>query len=140
MLAMTIPILRVVGVLLVFVGFTGAGWVVRGWQAQGEIAKLENKLTQKDLEQSNEALDQVLLATKTMREQAALSKSDISSVRKELRELRKDFKDAKPLPVDCKPDTVRLRQFESTIETANKAITGHRAGNPVPAPADPAGD
>lgn len=101
------------------------------------IANMERDKVSSDLAAANTALQQFTADTNTIHDAAAAFDSVQFSLNKALVTISRDFNSAikaHPLPVDCKPDAVRLRSLSAAIAATNTA-----AGlQPVPAvPAHP---
>ncbi len=63
--------------------------------------------------------------------------SDKDALNNKLNALAKDFANAikaKPLPLDCIPDSVRLHNLSAAVAAANAAAAGHILSGPVHSP------
>ncbi len=106
---------------LLVAGLFGAGWTANGWRKDAEIAKLTAARAQADLGSANTALADLREAGSRIRQSAddyLTVKSDLGA---KLDAIRKDLKNAKPLPVDCRPDDFRMRQLASAVDAAKQA-------------------
>jgi hypothetical protein len=111
---------------------TAGGWLVQGWRKDAEIADLKRNQADSKAGQYKAALDDLTTASKRINEAAAGARVDLSAVTGQLTTIRKEFKDAKPLPDNCKPDAVRVRQLAATADAVDQAIAGSIPGRPVP--------
>lgn len=105
------------------IGF-GAGWQVNGWRKNVEIADIKAERSKDRADQAQAALNDLATAAANIRTAADGYTSDVANLGAKLDALRKDFKNAKPLPVDCRPDDFRVRHLGTAVDVANKAATG----------------
>lgn len=110
----------------------GLAATVTYWKFDGELQKLKAEQAEYKLDLANQAIKDLAEASKRIHDQAVAGQTDIGALRASLQKLKKEFKDAKPLPVDCAPDTVRVRRLEASIDAVNKAIAGSKSGGTVP--------
>jgi len=103
------------------------GWLVQGWRLNEKIAELQATRSNEIATQSQDALKDLKEASANINAAALGAKSDNTTLTNQIAALRKDVKNAKPLPPDCKPDDVRMRNLAATISATNQAIT-----RPVP--------
>ncbi|AMR80255.1 hypothetical protein A2G96_08055 [Cupriavidus nantongensis] len=112
---------RGAGALVLAAGLFAAGWTVNGWRKGAEIAELTAARAQADLADANTALSDLKEAGVRIRQSAddyLVIKSDLGA---KMDAIRKDLKNAKPLPVDCRPDDVRVRNLSSAVDAAKQA-------------------
>lgn len=112
-----------VGVAVAF----GAGFAVQGWRLGAQIAELKASRANEIAAQSQAALNDLSDASKKINQAANDYASIETTLGKKMDQLRKDFKDAKPLPPDCRPDSVRVRNLDAAIDAANEAAAGRKA-------------
>lgn len=105
------------------IGF-GTGWKVNGWRKGAEVATAKAERYKDRADQAQAALDDLTTAAAKIRTAADGYTSDVATLSTKLDALRKDFKNAKPLPVDCRPDDFRVRHMGAAVDAANKAATG----------------
>jgi hypothetical protein len=100
-----------------------AGWQVNGWRKDAEIAELTAVRAQADLKSANLALTDLVAAGATIREKADEFRGIQTTMHTELAAIRKDMKNAKPLPVDCRPDDFRMRKLSDAVDAAKQAAS-----------------
>jgi hypothetical protein len=107
--------------LIVALGF-GAGWLVNGWRLHSELAKVEAVHAKEKAEQATAAMT-TLKADAANIHQAATEYAGIqNTLAPKIAALTKELRNAPRLPIDCKPDPVRVRNLDTAIDTANQAI------------------
>lgn len=112
---------RALGALLLAAAVFAAGWTVNGWRKDAEIAELTAARAQADLASANTALSDLREAGARVRQSAddyLTIKSDLGA---KLDAIRKDLKNAKPLPVGCRPDDFRVRKLADAVDAAKQA-------------------
>jgi hypothetical protein len=114
------------------------GWTAQGWRKDAQISDLQRDQADTNAGQYKAALDDFEAASKRINAAAAGAKVDLSAVNGQLAAIRKDFQNAKPLPIDCKPDAERVRRLTATAAAVDQAIARSVAGSAVP-PEWPAG-
>jgi hypothetical protein len=114
--------LAIIGAALVVLAIGGAaGWVVQGWRKDAEIAAIRKKQADQRADQAEAALADLTAAAGRIRAAADQYAAIQSGLGLKLDQLRKDFQNAKTLPVDCRPDDFRVRHLEAAIDAANAA-------------------
>lgn len=98
-----------------------AGWTVNGWRHGAELAELTAARAQADLATTNQALQDLGAAGATIRARADEFAGIQSTLGEKLDAIRKDMKNAKPLPVDCRPDDFRVRKLSDAVDAAKQA-------------------
>lgn len=101
----------------------GAGWTANGWRKDRQISDMHATRSIEIADSANAALADIKAATAVINAAASSAKFINDDLNLQLALIRKDLKNAKPLPVDCRPDSVRVSNLGDTIDTANKAIT-----------------
>lgn len=100
------------------------GWHVNGWRKDAEIYAITAEMVKGRSDQAQAALTDLATAAARIRTAADGYTADSAALGAKLDQLRKDFKNAKPLPADCRPDTFRMRHLSAAIDAANEAATG----------------
>lgn len=108
--------------LLIISASFGAGWTANGWRKDRQISELHATRSIEIAVSANAALADIKSATAAINDAASSAKLINDDLNLQLALIRKDLKNAKPLPVDCRPDAVRVSNINDTIDTANKAI------------------
>jgi hypothetical protein len=109
------------------VALFGAGWHVNGWRLNGGIERLKAERANDRATQAEAALADMAAATKMIRDKAAQLAAAETALGGKLDTLTKEFKherEINPLPADCKPDAMRLRQLRAAVDAANQAAAG----------------
>jgi len=112
---------RAAGAAVLAVVLFAAGWAVNGWRKDAEIAELTAARAQADLTSANAALGNLEAAGARIRQSAddyLIIKSDLGA---KLDAIRKDLKNAKPLPAGCRPDAQRVRSLSDAVDAAKQA-------------------
>ena len=120
--ALRAAIAGVVTLLLAAVLF-GAGWTIKGWKDEAEIAGLKTEQANTAASQAQAALTDLTTATTTINEAARRYSSVQSSLSAQIDDLKKELQNEKPLPVDCTPSAGRVRKLQSAIDASNKATS-----------------
>jgi len=108
------------GVVAVALAF-GAGWAVNGWRLDADLANLRAEHAQAQAAQATATVS-TLQADAAAIHQAATEYAGIqSTLAPKLTALTKELRNAKPLPADCHPDPVRVRNLDAAIDAANQA-------------------
>ena len=115
---LAVVILVLVGLLLAGAG----GWFANGWRHDAEIADLRRAHAEYRAGLSEQALADVQAEAKTIRTAAAEFAAIQSTLAPRMTALTKELRNAKPLPPDCRPDPVRVRNLDAAIDAANKSI------------------
>ena len=105
----------------------GTAWQVQAWRADARIAVLQKDMSDNAATQARAALDDLSAAAANINIASAAAQADNKALAIQLAAIRKDLKNAKPLPADCKPDADRLRSLTRAVEASNAA-----AARPVP--------
>lgn len=103
-----------------------AGWAVWQWQANAyerQIAQISEKQARADLEGARMALTDLQTATTTINLKATELRGIQVTLGGQLDAIRKDLKNAKPLPADCLPDDHRMRKLSDAVAAAKQAAT-----------------
>ncbi|MEM5429410.1 hypothetical protein [Cupriavidus oxalaticus] len=100
-----------------------AGWSANGWRKDAEIAELTAARAQADLTSANLALTDMKEAGAKIRQSADDYLAIQSMLGVKMDALRKDLKNAKPLPADCRPDAQRVRNLSEAVDAAKQAAS-----------------
>jgi hypothetical protein len=117
--------LLVGGALAVAIGF-GSGWTANGWRLDAEISSIKADRASDRADQAQAALTDLAEAAKKIKDAADGAGIEFFAVNTQLADIKKDLKNAnaKPLPPDCRPDTVRVRSLAAAVDATNKAAAG----------------
>ncbi|OIJ42214.1 hypothetical protein [Massilia timonae] len=99
-----------------------AGWVANGWRHGAELADLQRAHAEFRATLSETALADVQADAATIRQAATEFATIQSTLAPRMTALTKELRNAKPLPADCRPDPVRVRNLDAAIDAANKSI------------------
>lgn len=98
-----------------------AGWLVNGWRLSADS-------TTEKLSAVQSNADHFADVSRKVNEAATEHVSKTYKLEEKIKELQKELADAKknrPLPVECRPDSDRLRVLADAVHTANRAAAGH---------------
>jgi len=99
----------------------GAGWTIKGWKDEAEIAGLKTEQANTAAAQANAALTDLTTATTTINEAARRYGSVQSSLSAQIDDLKKELQNEKPLPDGCSPDGKRSSTLNKAIDATNAA-------------------
>lgn len=108
----------VVAVALAF----GGGWVVNGWRLDAELSSLKTAHAQEKATQATTALTTLRADAEVIHKAATEYAAIETTLAPKFAALTKEIRNAKPLPVGCRPDAVRVRNLDAAIDAANQAI------------------
>ena len=100
-------------------GFAG-GWMVNGWRMSSSYQAEKAEVVQANADHFRDA-------TKKVNDSANEYLRNTEQLERQIAELKKELADAKknrPLPVECRPDSERLRVLAEAVHTANRAAAG----------------
>lgn len=100
----------------------GAGWVVNGWRLGNELANVKAKHAQEKAGQVAAALTTLQADAEAIHKAATEYAGIETTLAPKIAALTKELRNAKPLPMDCRPDAMRVRNLDSAIDAANQAI------------------
>lgn len=103
----------------------GAGWQINGWRLHTQIAEIKTVAAEGKAKDAAETVTAMQADAKSIHDAATELAGIQISLGPKLDAIRKDLKNAKPLPRDCGPDSVRVRSLEAAIEAANAASSRH---------------
>ncbi|MDY0961726.1 hypothetical protein [Massilia sp. CFBP9026] len=116
--ALAAGIVVLVGLLLA----GAAGWFANGWRHGSKLADLQRAHAEFRADLSEQALADVQADAATIRQAATEFGTIQSTLAPRMTALTKELRNAKPLPPDCRPDPVRVRNLDAAIDAANQAI------------------
>ena len=119
-------------VVVLFGAGVGTGWTANGWRLHAEISGIEANQAGAQAASATAAMTDLQTAAATINAAANEYAGDAARLNKKLDSIKKVMKNAQPLPVDCRPDAVRVREFDAAIDAANEAAAGHAVGATVP--------
>lgn len=99
----------------------GAGWTVNGYRLNVEIADLQKEKSDETAAKAAAALDKFTAAANVISGAAESAKLDNTALFSKLNAIHKGMTNAKPLPVDCKPDAIRLQSLKDAVRATNDA-------------------
>lgn len=105
-------------------GLFASGWAINGWRKDAEIERMKTASAQADVASANQALEDLQQAGATIRAKADEFSGIQTTLVAKMDAIRKDLKNAKPLPADCRPDDVRVRNLSDAVDAANAAAAG----------------
>lgn len=111
--------------ILVLVGLLlagAAGWAANGWRHGTEIAELQRAHAETMRSQSELALATLQADAAVITKAAAEFATIQSTLAPRMTALTKELRNATPLPADCRPDPVRVRNLDAAIDAANQAV------------------
>jgi hypothetical protein len=96
----------------------------------GKIDRMELAAAKSEAADAAQALADYKTAAEVIANAALGAQTDLAGVNAQLAAIRKGQKNAPPppLPVDCRPGAVRLRNLAETAAAADKAIAGQVPG------------
>ncbi|USE81171.1 hypothetical protein NDR89_15745 [Cupriavidus gilardii] len=112
---------RVVAVVALAGAAFGAGWTVNGWRKDAELAELTAARAQADLATVNQALGDLKVVGADIRARADEYRGITTQLDAAASAIRKELKNAKPLPADCRPDDFRVRKLSDAVDAAKRA-------------------
>lgn len=117
----------VVGALVI--GGAG-GFALEHTIKSAEIAGIKLENANEITQASQVALEDYKTAAGVVADAALGAQTDLTAINAQLAAIRKGQKNVPPppLPADCKPGPVRLRNLADTAAAADKAIAGSAAG------------
>jgi hypothetical protein len=100
----------------------GAGWVINGWRLETALSKLKTAQAVEKSNQATAALTTLQADAAAIHTAATEYASIQNTIAPKIAALTKELRNAKPLPVDCKPDPVRVHNLDAAIDAANASI------------------
>ncbi len=123
---LTIKLLAGAGIILLAFG---AGWTANGWRLKTDLANVKLDNAEAITQASRVALADYQAAAKVISDAAGGAQVDINALGVKLDAINRRIKNAPPapLPPDCKPGPVRLRNLAEAAAAADAS-----AARPVP--------
>lgn len=108
----------------------GAGWAVNGWRLAADLAEVKAARFDEAAQQSRDALTNYQAAAEVIHDAAASAQIDLSGFAAQLAAIRKAQRETHPppLPTDCKPGAIRLRNLAETAAAADATIARPATG------------
>ena len=106
----------IIGIACLLVGLI-AGWIANGWRMSADSTTEKLSAVQSNADHFRDA-------TKMINEESNQYVRKTYELKKEIDTLQKELADAKknrPLPVECRPDSERLRVLAEAVTAANTA-------------------
>jgi gamma-glutamyl phosphate reductase len=125
MLSFLIPYLKYFKIILVALFCAGlffSGMKVEGWRKDEVISEMRLQQATDRGNVLEKALKDLADASARMSETAKAAQKTTRISDEKLDAIAKEIKTFKPLPVDCRPDVDRVRNFNSAIDAANSTI------------------
>ena len=112
------------GIGLLAIAF-GAGWTANGWRLSTELAEVRAAHSDEAARATRDDLALYKSAAEKIHEAAAGAQVDLAAVNAQLAAIRKGQKNAPPppLPADCKPGAIRLKNLQETAAAADSVIS-----------------
>lgn len=111
------------GVVALAIGF-GGGWMVNGWRLGSQLSELRASHAEEKSKQAGEAVTTMKADAENIHKAASEFTALQNTLGPKFEALKKEVKNAKPLPAGCGPDAVRVRNLDAAIEAANAAASG----------------
>lgn len=128
------PVALLAGAAFALVVGFGSGWQVNGWRLDAQLEHVKAAQEKGRADQAAAAIADLVAAAGKVKAAADGAHVDMAGLNKKLDVIRKDFRDAKPvpLPVDCHPDAVRVRKLTAAAAAVDEAVTGLRLSRALP--------
>lgn len=110
-------------VLTLAVGFAG-GWLVNGWRLESGLSELRAQHAEKIATQAKAALTTLQADAAAIHIAAGQLATIETTLGPKIDALKKEIRNAKPLPAGCLPDPARVRNLDAAIDAANAAAAG----------------
>lgn len=114
-------------VALALSGFA-AGWTTNGWRLGAELSKQDAQAASDRADQAEVDLRKYQQGAAALADAASQAQAANAGAQKQFAAIAKEFKNAKPLPADCRPDDDRLRLRNQAIDVYNAARSGQQPG------------
>ncbi|WP_428852758.1 hypothetical protein [Imbroritus primus] len=101
-----------------------AGWAAWQWQANAyerQIATINEEQARADLSAAQQEIIGLRQDTANINQKATELLGIQSTLGGQIAAIRKDMKNAKPLPPDCRPDDFRVRKLSDAVAAAKQA-------------------
>lgn len=111
------------GVVALAIGF-GGGWSVNGWRLGAQLSELRAAHAEEKSKQAMDTVTTMKADAQSIHDAAKQFTTIQNSLGPKFDALKKEVRNAKPLPAGCAPDDVRVRNLDAAIEAANAAAAG----------------
>lgn len=124
------PVVGIVTMIVAIVSFTAGAYLMyqlteaKLAKKDLDISELKRHNAQEKSMQAQAALHDLTLATTKIKDAATNYARAETQIETRITELTNELQVFKPLPTTCRPDADRVRNLETVIDSANKAITG----------------
>lgn len=114
---------------LLAIGFA-AGWFINGWRLHADVADLKTARAVEIAVQYKDAAEDLKASAEVVKEAAIGNRTDVTAISSKLAAIDQRIKNAPPapLPPDCKPGPVRLRDLSEAAAAVDKTIARPVAG------------
>lgn len=128
-------VVKLVAALAIATALMGAGAWIEAKAKSVEIAQLKMDALQTRATGAETALTDLKDAAAKIKAAADQFNALDDSLVTRMDIIRKDIRNAKPLPPDCHPDTVRVQHLADAISATNQTIAGQLISASLPASA-----
>ena len=111
-----------IAILVVLACAGAAGWFIKGWQANAEIADLKAVHAKERETQATAALTSLKADADAITKAAGEYAAIVSPLAPKIAALTKELRNAPKLPPDCRPDAARVQNLDAAIDAANQSI------------------
>lgn len=111
--------IKLSGIALIVAILFGAGYKVRGWQDTGTIADLKLAIANQTAVDAHATILDMAKASAQIKAAADSYSSMQDKLTPKIDQIRKDLKNAAPLPIGCAPDIVRANAVANAISSGN---------------------
>lgn len=125
MIPLTLAPARAAGAaaLVLALGFAG-GWLVNGWRLNSDLAELRAQHAEQIATQAKAAVTTMQADAAAIHIAAGQLVTIETTLGPKIDALKKEIRNAKPLPAGCLPDPARVRNLDAAIDAANAAAAG----------------
>ncbi len=109
----------------------GAGVGVTASIKNGQLARLELRQTNERIAQRDAAIADMAAASAAIKTAAENYQTDKTDLGAKIDAVRKEMRNAKPLPAGCVLDVERLRNIDAAINAVNETLARQRVGPTV---------
>ncbi|MGV2900014.1 hypothetical protein ACNPPY_30030 [Achromobacter sp. AGC78] len=117
---------------------SGAAWTAQGWRKDVHIAELQRDQQQTRADTNAAVLDAIKGDISAIAGATARAAADAGALPRQVSEITKALKNAKPLLAGCRPDDVRVRSLTDAVRAARGTASGQQPGRAMPADPGPA--
>ncbi len=127
-------LIKIGGAILAGAAIFGAGMWLEGTIKDKTILAMQREQEKANTVNVTASLNQLQIFISKMNTASAGYESDKATLTAKLNRISKDFSDAikaKPLPVDCRPDDMRLHNLSAAVKATNDTAAGSVASGTV---------